>query len=411
MTHSEVTAEDIIYLRAIRRRVAQEMFGLDPVINLLLISLLLRGHALLEGNPGLGKTALVKALSGAMGMGQVPLGGAAKKPWGRIQFTPDLMPSDITGTLLPDPNNPNRLVFKEGPVFSNILLADEINRATPKTQSAMLEAMAEDQVTVLGETHPLTTILTVRQELAAGTFDVKVRTPFFVIATQNPIEQEGTNPLPEAQLDRFFFKIRMPFPAREDLQTIVDKIAGPAGQGGPRADQDDDARTMLVRFAQLEAGLRAMQPAEPVQSHILNMVMASVGRFEAVRDVQGKRLTALKDFCAREVEMPLGPRAAAALTLGALGWSMLAIVQDTEPDQIPNRTTEALGQIVMPVLRHRMRFASVYSGVGGHEDQQSPDDTHDTLVREFARLTAPSVGNYPETIADAIAGAASAADL
>ncbi|MCB1387914.1 MAG: AAA family ATPase [Rhodobacteraceae bacterium] len=382
------------------------MFGLEPVINMVLIALLTRGHVLLEGNPGLGKTDLVKTLSDALGLGSEPLGPAVTKPWGRIQFTPDLMPSDITGTLLPDRELAHRLVFKHGPLFSNLLLADEINRATPKTQSAMLEAMAENQVTVLGETHPLTARLAVRGAVGDALSEIEATTPFFVIATQNPIEQEGTNPLPEAQLDRFLFKIRMPFPERAILQKIVEKIAGPGRGGGVPQSRPSQADSMLFHLSRLAGALRCLQPADPVRAHILNMVMASVGRFDQVQDVTGPRLKMLQDFCRQEVEMPLGPRAAGALTLGVLGWSMLALVSPAEPEQIPARTAEALGTIVVPALRHRMRFGSAYAGPGGVGDEGAPDDKHDAMVRAFATHAAPAVGDYARTFADMVTGAA-----
>jgi MoxR-like ATPase len=168
------------------------ILGQQQLLELVTICLLARGHMLLEGLPGLGKTELVKSLSALLGL-----------QFRRVQFTPDLLPGDIVGSpILQDVDGSRRLVFHKGPIFANLLLADEINRATPKTQSALLEAMQERRVTVMGETH----------ELPA---------PFFVLATQNPIELEGTYPLPEAQLDRFTFKINVYGVSSETLQQII----------------------------------------------------------------------------------------------------------------------------------------------------------------------------------------------
>ncbi len=168
------------------------ILGQRSLIELVVVCLMARGHVLLEGLPGLGKTELVKALSSLLGM-----------QFRRIQFTPDLLPSDIIGApILEEVHGSRKLVFHPGPVFANLLLADEINRATPKTQAALLEAMQEHRVTVLGETHPLPS-------------------PFFVLATQNPIELEGTYPLPEAQLDRFTFKIDVEAVSTNTLERII----------------------------------------------------------------------------------------------------------------------------------------------------------------------------------------------
>ncbi len=180
----------------LRSEIAKVIVGHEEIVDLTLIALFANGHVLLEGVPGLGKTLLVSTLSRTLTL-----------PFSRIQFTPDLMPADITGTsvVVEDPVTGHRVFkFRPGPIFSQLVLADEINRATPKSQSALLEAMQEHSVTVAGKTHHLIE-------------------PFFVMATQNPIEQEGTYQLPEAQLDRFFVKIIVPYSTRKDLNTIVQR--------------------------------------------------------------------------------------------------------------------------------------------------------------------------------------------
>ncbi len=179
----------------VRREISKAIVGQAEVVEGVLIALLAGGHVLLEGAPGLGKTMLVRTLAQAVAL-----------KYSRIQFTPDLMPADVIGTSVVQENGDGRksLGFQPGPIFTNLLLADEINRATPKTQSALLEAMQEKQVTVAHTSHLL-------------------EEPFFVMATQNPLEMEGTYPLPEAQLDRFLFKLRVPYPGREDLHDILDR--------------------------------------------------------------------------------------------------------------------------------------------------------------------------------------------
>ena len=186
------------------RRIQQEMgkmiVGQDDVIESVLVALFAGGHVLLEGVPGLGKTMLVRTL-----------GEAVNLQFQRIQFTPDLMPADIVGTNIihEDEHGRRTFQFRAGPVFANLLLADEINRATPKTQSALLEAMQEAHVTVGGQQHPLPQ-------------------PFLVLATQNPLEMEGTYPLPEAQLDRFLFKVKVRYPSGDELHTILDRTTNAA---------------------------------------------------------------------------------------------------------------------------------------------------------------------------------------
>ncbi len=197
---------------AIRAEVNKIIVGQDDVVRHVLVGILSSGHVLLEGVPGLGKTMLIRTLGQALAL-----------DFSRIQFTPDLMPADITGTEIMEDSEDGRRAFRfqRGPVFANLVLADEINRATPKTQSALLEAMQEHTVTVANATYPLPA-------------------PFFVLATQNPIEQEGTYPLPEAQLDRFMFKVNVPFPSPQQLTEILNRTTGdiePAVSAVAQADQ------------------------------------------------------------------------------------------------------------------------------------------------------------------------------
>src|ERR1700729_1746027 len=181
--------------RAVQAEIAKTIVGHEEIIDGVLTCLFVGGHALLEGVPGLGKTALIRSLASALNL-----------KFSRIQFTPDLMPADVIGTnvIMENDAGQRAFTFMTGPIFSQIVLADEINRATPKTQSALLEAMQEKQVTAGGQIR-------------------KLEEPFFVMATQNPLEQEGTYPLPEAQLDRFFFKLIVQYSGREELKQILDR--------------------------------------------------------------------------------------------------------------------------------------------------------------------------------------------
>ncbi len=223
----------------IRREIGKEIIGQEKVVEQLLTVLIAGGNALLEGVPGLGKTRLVRTLSQVFDM-----------PFSRIQFTPDLMPADITGTnIIVKTETGNEFRFREGPLFASIVLADEINRATPKTQAALLEAMQEHSVTVAGETHTLAE-------------------PYFVLATQNPMEQEGTYPLPEAQLDRFMLKIMVDFPTLDELSRIVGLTTVPQNE---HAQKVADAQTLL----QMRAVAQEVPVAQAVRDFALRLVLAT----------------------------------------------------------------------------------------------------------------------------------------
>lgn len=223
-------------VQAIRAEIAKEIIGQERVVEQLLTALIAGGNMLLEGVPGLGKTRLVRTLSSVFDL-----------PFSRIQFTPDLMPADITGTnIIVKTDAGNEFRFRKGPLFASIVLADEINRATPKTQAALLEAMQEHSVTVGGETHALSE-------------------PYFVLATQNPMEQEGTYPLPEAQLDRFMLKILVDFPTLEELAEIVGLTTMP-----------QTSHAGCVANAETLMGLRAVAQEVPVAQAVRDFALRLV---------------------------------------------------------------------------------------------------------------------------------------
>src|SRR3954447_12717433 len=284
----------------VKSEIGKVIVGHDEIVHGILTCLFIGGHALLEGVPGLGKTLLVRTLADALDL-----------DFNRIQFTPDLMPADIIGTniVMEAPDGRRAFEFQAGPIFSQIVLADEINRATPKTQSALLEAMQEHSVTVGGHIH-------------------RLKEPFFVMATQNPIEQEGTYPLPEAQLDRFFFKLIVNYSGREELATILDRTT--RGEK-PRAEQVMGGEEVR-RWQQL---VREVLVAPPVQDYAIRLVLATHPQGEfAVPDTN------------KYIRCGASPRGAQAMVLAG---KVRALLEGRY-----NVSFEDIRRVYLPALRHRV---------------------------------------------------------
>ena len=281
-------------LAAMRSEIAKAVVGQHAIIDQALIALLAGGHVLIEGVPGLGKTLLVRAMARTFD-GQ----------FGRIQFTPDLMPADVTGHALYD-MKAGQFVIRRGPVFTNLLLADEINRAPAKTQAALLEAMQEGQTTIEGRAQPLPA-------------------PFMTFATQNPIEQEGTYPLPEAQLDRFLMKIRIDYPSLAEEIALVEQVT--TGKVG-------DALEVAHLTPQLDvAGIQALRE-----------ITARITVDQAVMDYAVRLTRATRDWAG--ILAGAGPRGAIALVRAARGQALLEGRDFVTPDDIKG--------VALPVLRHRV---------------------------------------------------------
>ncbi|MBB1088647.1 MoxR family ATPase [Lysobacter sp. SG-8] len=306
---------------AVREQVGRAFIGQPEVLDQILVALLAGGHVLLEGVPGLGKTLLVRALSQALDCSHA-----------RVQFTPDLMPSDISGHAVWNPKS-ETFTIRRGPVFTNLLLADEINRAPAKTQSALLEAMAELQVTIEGKSFPLPP-------------------PFMAMATQNPVEQEGTYPLPEAQLDRFLLKVLIDYPDREDEKRMVAAVS----RGRNAADFD------------LSAVQRVLGPEDIVA---LQAGTAQVAVDDAVIDYAVRIVAATRDWPG--IALGAGPRGSLALVRAARAQAVLSGRDFVTPDDIR--------EIALPALRHRIALAPELQIEG-----QRPDDVLKALL---AKVEAP----------------------
>jgi MoxR-like ATPase len=294
----------------LRKEIAKAVVGHDEIVEGVLICLFAGGHALLEGVPGLGKTLLIKTLSDALDL-----------KFTRIQFTPDLMPADITGTTVVVETEDGRdFQFRKGPLFAQIVLADEINRATPKTQSALLEAMQECSVTVGGETHLL-------------------QRPFFVMATQNPIEQEGTYPLPEAQLDRFFFKLHVGYSDRSDLMEIIDRTTSGHTPDVQRVLDTDK----IISYQQV---VREVSISNEVQDYAVRIVLAT-------HPDEQLATPKVKSF----IRFGGSPRAAQTIVLAGKVLALLAGRRDVQADDIR--------RVVLPAMRHRciLNFEAEAEGI------------------------------------------------
>lgn len=315
--------------KKIREQVGRIVVGQEDVVEQLLIAILARGHCLLEGVPGLAKTLMVRTLAESMSLS-----------FRRIQFTPDLMPADITGTDIIQENRETGhrdLVFEKGPIFTQMLLADEINRTPPKTQAALLEAMQEHEVTVGGTTY-------------------RLEEPFFVLATQNPIEQEGTYPLPEAQRDRFLFNVVVDYPSRDEEGEIIDRTTS----------------TMSAKVEHVVSGAEIIEYQQtvrlvPLPDHVKQFVL------NLVRSARPKDPTTAP-WVRELIEWGPGPRACQQLVLGAKARALLRGRHHVTLDDV-----EALS---LPVLRHRIvpTFNAEAEGV-------SVDDLIRRLVRELPKAS------------------------
>ena len=297
-------------IKECKEEIGKGIIGQKEIIDNVLIAIFSGGNVLLEGMPGLGKTQLVKTISKVLNL-----------KFSRIQFTPDLMPADVVGTnLIVKENDSTKFKFEEGPVFTNLLLADEINRATPKTQSALLEAMGEKSVTV-------------------GKITYNMPKPFMVLATQNPIEQEGTYPLPEAQLDRFQFKVKVDFPSLDELSKIMDLTLG---------KEEEKINSVLndKEILEMKETIKEIPMADAVKEYALKIILATHPEVKGGHELSKKY-----------VEVGASPRAAQGLISGA---KVKAVMEGRY-----NVSFDDIKYIAYPVLRHRiiLNFEGITEGI------------------------------------------------
>ncbi len=307
----------------IKSELAKDVVGQTDIIDGVITAIVAGGNVLLEGVPGVGKTRLVRSLGRVLSL-----------PFSRIQFTPDLMPSDVTGANIVEKDENGRLntKFRKGPIFANLVLADEINRATPKTQSAMLEVMQEHKVTVGSETY-------------------KLEEPFFVLATENPIEQDGTYPLPEAQMDRFMFKLLMQFPCQEELISIVKMTQKTMAE---TAEAVIEGQTIL--------DMRELAATVPVADDVFNYAIELVSATHP--EVEGASDTAKK-----YIKCGASPRAAQALITAGKVRALISGNYNVSYDDID--------ALAAPILRHRLKIT--YAAVS---EKLSADDVIAMLIKE-----------------------------
>ena len=314
-------------INTIEQEIRKDVVGQEDIVNNVIIAIIAGGNVLLEGVPGVGKTRLVRTLGKTLNL-----------PFSRIQFTPDLMPSDVTGTNVIEKDESGRMktVFQRGPIFANLVLADEINRATPKTQSAMLEVMQEHKVTIANQSY-------------------KMAEPFFVLATENPIEQDGTYPLPEAQMDRFMFKLIMKFPTIQELKDIVNMT---------QITLDETATAVVDGETILE--MRELAKSVPVIDEVLDYAMKIVA-------LSHPELENTSETAKKYIKYGVSPRAGQALITAA---KVRALINGNY-----NVSFEDIDALAYPVLRHRIKIN--YTAINDH---LSVDEVIGLLIKEAKKV-------------------------